>query len=59
MMDRLRQKQADPTAQDDLERCAARVLDLASGRFDQLSGGYFELSDDLDAILAEKRLAAA
>ena len=57
MMDRLREKQDDPTAQDDLERCAARVLDLASGRYDELSGGYFELPDDLDAMLAERRAA--
>jgi NAD(P)-dependent dehydrogenase (short-subunit alcohol dehydrogenase family) len=53
MMGRLREKQADPSAHDDLERCAQRVLDLASGRYDALSGGYFELSDDLDAKLAE------
>lgn len=53
MMGRLREKQDDPTAQDDLERCAQRVLDLASGRYDALSGGYFELADDLDGKLAE------
>jgi NAD(P)-dependent dehydrogenase (short-subunit alcohol dehydrogenase family) len=53
MMGRLREKQADPSAHDDLGRCAQRVLDLASGRYDALSGGYFELSDDLDAKLAE------
>jgi NAD(P)-dependent dehydrogenase (short-subunit alcohol dehydrogenase family) len=53
MMDRLREKQHDPAAQDDLARCAQRVLDLASGRYDGLSGGYFELGDDLDAKLAE------
>lgn len=38
----------------DLARCAQRCLDLASGRYDALSGGYFELSDDLDAKLAEQ-----
>jgi len=42
----------------DLARCAQRCLDLASGRYDALSGGYFELPDDLDAKLAEKRAAA-
>lgn len=52
MMERLREKQADPSAHDDLERCAQRVLDLASGRYDALSGGYFELPDDLDEKLA-------
>jgi NAD(P)-dependent dehydrogenase (short-subunit alcohol dehydrogenase family) len=38
----------------DLARCAERCLQLASGRYDALSGGYFELPDDLDAKLAEK-----
>ena len=33
------------------------LLDLASGRYDELSGGYFELPDDLDALLAETRAA--
>lgn len=43
----------------DLARCAQRCLDLASGRYDELSGGYFELTDDLDLTLAEKRINAA
>ncbi len=43
----------------DLARCAQRCLDLASGRYDALSGGYFELPDDLDQLLAERRAAAA
>jgi NAD(P)-dependent dehydrogenase (short-subunit alcohol dehydrogenase family) len=38
----------------DLARCAERCLDLASGKYDALSGGYFELPDDLDAELAGK-----
>jgi NAD(P)-dependent dehydrogenase (short-subunit alcohol dehydrogenase family) len=38
----------------DLARCAQRCVDLASGRYDTLSGGYFELPDDLDAMLNEK-----
>lgn len=41
----------------DLARCAQRCLDLASGRYDALSGGYFELPDDLDALLAERESA--
>lgn len=53
MMDRLRERETDPAGGDDLNRCARRVLDLASGRYDALSGGYFELTDDLDAKLAE------
>ena len=51
MMGRLREKQGE--APDDLARCAQRVVDLASGRYDVLAGGYFELPDDLDAKLAE------
>jgi NAD(P)-dependent dehydrogenase (short-subunit alcohol dehydrogenase family) len=38
----------------DLERCARRCVDLASGRYDALSGKYMELDDDLDAWLAGK-----
>jgi NAD(P)-dependent dehydrogenase (short-subunit alcohol dehydrogenase family) len=53
MMGRLREREADPLGEEDLTRCAQRVLDLASGRYDALSGGYFELDDDLDAKLAE------
>jgi len=41
----------------DLARCAQRCLDLASGRYDALSGGYFELPDDLDAALAKTAAA--
>jgi NAD(P)-dependent dehydrogenase (short-subunit alcohol dehydrogenase family) len=41
----------------DLARCAERCLELASGRYDALSGGYFELPDDLDAKLAEQSAA--
>lgn len=36
----------------DLEACARRVADLMSGRYDVLTGGYFEMPDDLDAALA-------
>jgi NAD(P)-dependent dehydrogenase (short-subunit alcohol dehydrogenase family) len=41
----------------DLARCAQRCVDLASGKYDALSGGYFELPDDLDATLKEKAAA--
>ncbi|OYX62354.1 MAG: hypothetical protein B7Y88_14415 [Sphingomonadales bacterium 32-64-17] len=54
MVDRLRAASDDPAAQTDLARCAQRVLDLASGRYDALSGNYYELPDDLDAELAKK-----
>jgi NAD(P)-dependent dehydrogenase (short-subunit alcohol dehydrogenase family) len=51
MMDRLRDKESEQP--DDLARCAQRVVDLASGKYDVLSGGYFELTDDLDEALAK------
>ncbi len=57
MVERLRQRFDDPTATADLARCAQRVLDLASGRYDLLSGGYYELPDDLDEALAARRAA--
>lgn len=57
MVERLRKAQDDPAAQDDLARCAQRSLDLASGRYDALSGHYYELSDDLDAELQRNRPA--
>jgi NAD(P)-dependent dehydrogenase (short-subunit alcohol dehydrogenase family) len=55
MVERLRKAESDPAAQNDLARCAQRVLDLASGKYDALSGGYYELSDDLDEAIAAKR----
>ncbi len=56
MISRLRERAEDPAMQEDLQRCAQRCLDLASGRYDALSGGYFELPDDLDEAL-ERKLA--
>jgi NAD(P)-dependent dehydrogenase (short-subunit alcohol dehydrogenase family) len=50
---RLRKAEHDPANRDDLARCAQRVLDLASGKYDALSGNYYELPDDLDAELAK------
>ena len=57
MVERLREAQDDPAAQDDLARCAQRCFDLASGCYDVLSGNYYELSDDLDAELERNRPA--
>jgi NAD(P)-dependent dehydrogenase (short-subunit alcohol dehydrogenase family) len=54
MVERLRERQGDPAAQADLARCAERVLALVSGRYDALSGNYYELDDDLDAALAAR-----
>jgi NAD(P)-dependent dehydrogenase (short-subunit alcohol dehydrogenase family) len=50
---RLRKAEQDPANRDDLARCAQRVLDLASGQYDALSGNYYELPDDLDEALAK------
>jgi len=55
MVERLRQRAEEPAGEGDLERCAQRVLDLVSGRYDALSGNYYELGDDIDAALREKR----
>lgn len=55
MVERLRKAENDPAAQNDLARCAQRVLDLASGKYDALSGGYYELPDDLDEALAKAK----
>lgn len=51
-VERLRKAEHDPANRDDLARCAQRVLDLASGKYDALSGNYYELGDDLDEALA-------
>lgn len=37
----------------DLARCQQRCVDLASGRYDALSGKYMELDDDLDDMMLE------
>jgi NAD(P)-dependent dehydrogenase (short-subunit alcohol dehydrogenase family) len=37
----------------ELAACADRVRDLLSGKYDRLSGRYFEIPDDLDAELAK------
>ncbi|MCL6250069.1 SDR family oxidoreductase [Altererythrobacter sp. KTW20L] len=55
MVERLKERCDDPAASGDLDRCAQRCLDLASGRYDDLSGGYFELPDDLDQLLEDCR----
>jgi NAD(P)-dependent dehydrogenase (short-subunit alcohol dehydrogenase family) len=51
MVARVREKQDDPDAAADLASCAQRCLDLASGRYDRLSGRYMEMSDDLEQML--------
>jgi NAD(P)-dependent dehydrogenase (short-subunit alcohol dehydrogenase family) len=54
MIQRLKERKAEPDSYRDLERCAQRVVDLASGRYDGLSGRYMELNDDLDEMLLGK-----
>lgn len=51
MVGRLRARKDAPDGDRDLARCAQRCVDLASGRYDDLSGHYLELDDDLDAWL--------
>ena len=55
MVERLKTQSQNAGPSVDLDRCAQRVLDLASGRYDGLSGRYMELADDLDAMLAGAR----
>jgi NAD(P)-dependent dehydrogenase (short-subunit alcohol dehydrogenase family) len=54
MIERLRARKTEPNSRLDLERCAQRCVDLASGRYHALSGRYIELSENLDAMLQEK-----
>jgi NAD(P)-dependent dehydrogenase (short-subunit alcohol dehydrogenase family) len=51
MVGRLRARKDAPEGDRDLARCAQRCVDLASGRYDALSGHYMELDDDLEAWL--------
>jgi NAD(P)-dependent dehydrogenase (short-subunit alcohol dehydrogenase family) len=55
MIERLKERKADPDSVLDLVRCAQRCMDLASGRYDELSGSYTELQDDLDEMLREAK----
>ena len=51
MMERLKSRRQEPGAEQDLYRCGRRCVDLASGRYDALSGKYMALDDDLDEML--------
>lgn len=59
MVARIRARRDAPDRDADLARCAQRCLDLASGRYDALSGRYMELGDDLEAMLREAAAAPA
>ena len=58
MVQRLKERKVAPDGDRDFARCAQRCVDLASGRYDGLSGSYMELDDDLDAWLAGRPPAA-
>jgi NAD(P)-dependent dehydrogenase (short-subunit alcohol dehydrogenase family) len=58
MMERLEARSAEG-GDEDLGRCAQRCVDLASGRYDALSGQYMELPDDLDAMVAATQVGEA
>jgi NAD(P)-dependent dehydrogenase (short-subunit alcohol dehydrogenase family) len=53
MVARIRERRDAPDRDADLARCVRRCLDLASGRYDALSGRYMELDDDIDAMRRE------
>jgi NAD(P)-dependent dehydrogenase (short-subunit alcohol dehydrogenase family) len=57
MIQALKARKADPDSILDLDRCAQRCMDLASGRYDELSGSYSELKDDLNEMLRQVRSA--
>jgi NAD(P)-dependent dehydrogenase (short-subunit alcohol dehydrogenase family) len=51
MVARLQARRDEAGSDADLVRCAQRCVDLASGRYDALSGKYMELTDDLDGMV--------
>jgi hypothetical protein len=55
MIGHLKARKADPDSRSDLGRCAQRCVDLASGRYDELTGSYLELNDNLDEMLRKAR----
>lgn len=54
MIEHLKARKAEPGSDRDLQRCAQRCVDLASGRYNALSGRYLELADDLDAMVRQE-----
>ncbi len=59
MVARLREKEVEPDKDAIFARCAGRCVDLASGAYDALSGRYFEMTDDLGALLRDASAAPA
>ncbi len=59
MVARIRARKDSPDRDTDLARCARRCSELASGRYDLLSGRYLELDDDLEALRVQAVSAAS
>ena len=53
MVKRLQARKQETGAGADLARCQQRCVDLASGRYDALSGRYMVLDDDLDDMVLQ------
>jgi NAD(P)-dependent dehydrogenase (short-subunit alcohol dehydrogenase family) len=54
MVKHLRIRKTDKDAEGDLDRAGQRCVDLASGKYDALSGSFIEPHDDLDELLKRK-----
>jgi NAD(P)-dependent dehydrogenase (short-subunit alcohol dehydrogenase family) len=59
MVARIRARKDFPGQDADLARCARRCTELASGRYDVLSGRYMELDDDIEAMRGQALSAAS
>jgi len=57
MVGRLQEAASGESVAAGLAACAQRCFDLASGRYDALSGRYMEIPDDLDAMIEEAAAA--
>jgi len=53
MVKRLQERKQDEDTDADLGRCAQLCADLASGKYDLLSGRYMELDDDLEIMVLD------
>jgi NAD(P)-dependent dehydrogenase (short-subunit alcohol dehydrogenase family) len=54
MVMRIRARKEGKDADADLARCQQRCVDLASGRYDALSGKYLTLDDNLDDLMLQR-----
>ncbi len=57
IIEHIKKRKADPSSILDLDRCAQRCVDLASGRYRALSGRYLELTDNLDEMVKNSLVA--